>query len=311
MADCLIVAATARELADETARLMSSPPQLVPCESPQAALDAYDNQTILFGEPDMIAAVIGEMPAVAWVQSTWAGVTPLVEHLRRDYVLTGVRDVFGPQMAEYVIGYLLAHELRVLERAAAQSRRAWDTTPSGRLQGKCLGIMGTGSIGRHIAQAAAAFDVQVSGLSRTGATTEGFAAVYPASQLHTFLKGLDYLVSTLPQTAATGNLLNRSALAKLSRHACFINVGRGNVIEDDALIDALQNGRLAGAVLDVFDNEPLPQGDPLWDAPNLRITGHIAALSHPALIAPIFIDNYRRYVDGRPLRHVVDFAAGY
>ena len=311
MPECLVVATDADELVDETLRRMDSPPQLVPCASPQAALDAYKDQAILFGEPDMIAAVIGDMPAVDWVQSTWAGVTPLVEHGRRDYVLTGVRDVFGPQMAEYVLGNLLACELRVLERAAAQDRREWDTTPSGRLQGKNLGIMGTGSIGRHIAQAAAAFDIRVTGLSRSGAATPGFAAVYPGGKLHDFLDGLDYLVSTLPQTAATRNLLDRAALAKLSPHVLFINVGRGNVIDDAALLDALRNGRLGGAVLDVFDEEPLPQGDPLWDAPNLHVTGHIAALSYPALIAPIFIDNYRRYVDGQPLRYVIDFDAGY
>jgi phosphoglycerate dehydrogenase-like enzyme len=118
-------------------------------------------------------------------------------------------------------------------------------------------------------------------------------------------------VSTLPQTDATHHLLDRAALAKLSPRAYLINVGRGNVIDNAALIDALRDGRLGGAALDVFDEEPLPPVDPLWEAPNLRVTGHIAALSHPALIVPIFVDNFRRYIDGRPLRYVVDFDAGY
>ena len=133
----------------------------------------------------------------------------------------------------------------------------------------------------------------------------------PLSRLHDFLEPLDYLVAVLPQTAATEKLLDKTALAKLPAHAYFINVGRSNVLDDKALTDALQGKELAGATLDVFDQEPLPVDSPLWDTPGLSITAHIAAISHPSLIVPIFVENYRRYVSKQALRYVVDFDKGY
>jgi len=311
MTDCLLVTANAEDFAAEIRRLADSPIRISVCASPDQALNEYRGQRVILGEPGMIAAVLNQMPEVEWVQSTWAGVTPLISCERRDYVLTGVKGIFGPQMSEYVLGYLLAHELRVIERAHAQRMHEWADIASGVLQGKCLGIMGTGSIGQHIARTAAAFGMRVTGLSRSGAAVPGFDAVRPVDQLHEFLQGINYLVSTLPQTGATDSLLDAAALAQLPRDAYFINVGRSNVVDDTALIESLRNGDIAGAALDVFDEEPLPHDSPLWDTPHLTITAHIAAISHPALIAPIFIENYRRYVQGQRLRYVVDFDAGY
>ena len=100
-------------------------------------------------------------------------------------------------------------------------------------------------------------------------------------------------------------------LARLPAHAFFVNVGRSNVVDDVALINALQDDKLAGDALDVFDEEPLPQDRPLWDAPNLLITAHVAAFSHPALIAPVFVEYYRRYMRKEPLNYVIDFDSGY
>jgi phosphoglycerate dehydrogenase-like enzyme len=311
MSDCLIISDSADEYAGEIERLANFPLPVKACTSAENALDEYAEQTVLFGNPDMIAAVLNEMPGVDWVQLTWAGVTPLLAIDRRDYVLTNVRDVFGPQMSEYVLGYLLAHELKVLERKERQLEHDWFDEHSGSLQGKRLGIMGTGSIGRYIAKTATFVGMNVSGLSRSGVLSPPFEKVLPVGQLHDFLKDIDYLVSTLPQTGESDSLLDEAALAKLPGHAYFINIGRSNVVDDDALIDALRDGSLAGATLDVFDEEPVPKDSPLWDTPNLSITAHIAAISHPSLIAPIFIDNYRRYANNQPLKYVVDFDAGY
>jgi phosphoglycerate dehydrogenase-like enzyme len=251
------------------------------------------------------------MPAVEWVQSTWAGVKPLVALDKRDYLLTGVKDVFGPQMAEYVLAYLLAHEVRLLRRLDEQRARNWWAGESGTLAGKCLGIMGAGSIGRAIASRARTFDVSVLGLSRSGTERAEFDSVYPLSHLAEFLTKLDYLVSVLPDTPATDRLLNAETLALLPPHALFVNVGRANVVDTDALVEALRRGSLAGAVLDVFDEEPVPGDSPLWDTPNLLMTAHMAAISHPGLIAPIFLENYRRFLSGRDLLYVIDFDRGY
>lgn len=311
MSECLIITAVADEFAEEVGRLAEIQIPVIACKDTQAALESYNGQSILFGNPAMIAEVLPQMPGVEWIQSSWAGVTPLIEFERRDYVLTGIKDVFGPQMSEYVLGFLLAHELMILKRAQMQRERHWSHFPSGTLTGKRLGILGTGSIGRHIAATAACFGMTVTGLSRSGKKVDGFTEVAPVGLLYEFLEDVDYLVSTLPQTSDTDDLLDEAALAKLPPHAYFINVGRSNVVDDDALIDALRHARLAGAVLDVFDAEPLAEDSPLWDTPNLFITSHIAAISHPLLIVPQFVDNYVRYVSGKTLRHVIDFEHGY
>ena len=153
--------------------------------------------------------------------------------------------------------------------------------------------------------------MSVVGLSRSGAAMEQFNDVLPVGRLDEFLAELDYLVSVLPDTAATTGLLDAGALALLPERCYFINVGRGNVVDDDALIHALKDGRLSGATLDVFNEEPLPQDSPYWSTPNLKVTAHIASISDPELVAPIFNDNYRRYCRGEALKFVVDFQAGY
>lgn len=311
MPSCLIVSALADEFAEEVERLSGGGIESCACRDADSARSEYRGHEVLFGSPAMIAEVLDEMPGVKWVQSSWAGVTPLIDAERRDYVLTGVKGVFGPQMAEYTLGYLLAEELKILERHRAQGERRWWRENSGTLAGKRLGILGTGSIGAAIARAARAFDLEVVGLSRSGESREHFRTMYPVDRLAEFLGSLDYLVSTLPDTGATRSLLDAGNLARLPRGAVFVNVGRSNVVDDSALVDALCEGRLAAAVLDVFDEEPLPADSPLWSAPNLRVTAHIAAVSHPALIVPIFVDNVRRYESGKPLEYVIDFDRGY
>lgn len=297
--------------ADAYLEYLDNPESAVVCESAAQAGEVSAGEKVLFGDPLSIKAVLAEMPGIEWVQSTWAGVTPLIELGRRDYVLTNVRDIFGSQMSEYVFGYLLAHELRIVDRAGAQRGRKWLDEHSGRLEGKRIGIMGTGSIGSAVARTARAFGMSVSGLSRSGSVHAQFDKVFAAARIDEFLSGLDYLVAVLPDTAATTGLLDARAFQQLPGHCYFINVGRGNVVDQAALIEALRSGRLAGATLDVFDEEPLPQDNPLWDLATVNITAHISAVSDPALVAPVFNDNYRRYCNGEPLRYVVDFDAGY
>lgn len=306
----LIVGEDARELAGLVNQGAPSI-DIVTARSAREAMSAYDGQAVLFGSPDHLADMLPSLPDVQWVQSTWAGVRPLIELEHRHYTLTGVKDVFGPQISEYVLGYLLAHELRILRRLEEQRQRNWWPGESGALHGKRLGILGAGSIGRAIAGTARTLGVSVVGLSRSGAEKPEFDSVYPATHLAEFLGKIDYLVSVLPDTPSTDNMLNAETLAMLSSHAVFVNVGRGNVVDDAALVDALGQGKLAGAVLDVFDEEPVPRDSPIWDATNLLMTAHMAAISHPRLIAPIFLDNYRRFVSGRELIHVVDFERGY
>lgn len=271
----------------------------------------YNDEPIVLGRPDFVAELMKTYPSVEWVQSTWAGVDPLLAIANRDYQLTGVKDIFGPQMAEYVMAYLLAHEIRIFPRMRSQQERQWDEAPSGTLRGKILGVMGTGSIGRYVAKVAGHFGMHPVGFSATGRPTDPFERVYAGDSLTDFLAQCDYLLAVLPDTPATSNLLNGQAFAAMKDSAYLINAGRGNVIDEMALCEALNTGQLAGAVLDVFQEEPIPSGSPLWDTTDLLITGHIAATTNARDITRLFIENFRLFSNGQRLRYLVDFSKGY
>ena len=277
----------------------------------QTARDVYAGHTVVLGQPDLVAPVLPDMPEIRWVQSSWAGVTPILNTGRTDYLLTGVKNTFGPEMAEYVLGYLLARELRIFERLGRQANRSWWDEHSETLQGKTIGIMGTGSIGSYFARALRPFGVTITGFSRGGAPVAGFDRVYAADQLGRFLAEPDYVVCVLPDTPGTRNLLDAEAFRLMKNHCCLVNVGRGATVDEQALVNALHAGELAGAVLDVFRQEPLPQDSPLWNAPGLIVTGHVSGGSKPKDIAAIFRENYRRYCAGDPLEYLIDFERGY
>ena len=307
----LILTHDADDYLERLAGLAAGGVRLQAARTPRQALSVYDDEPVVLGQPDLVAAVLERLPRVRWVQSTWAGVQPLLELARRDYLLTGVKDVFGPQMAEYVFGHVLAREIRLTERRARQDRREWWAAESGTLEGKRMGIMGTGSIGRHVARVAAAFDLRVSGYSRSGRAVPGFERVYPAGQLTDFLAGLDYLVCVLPNTPDTRDLLDEDAFRALQPGCVLVNIGRGSLIDEPALLAALERGDLTAAVLDVFAEEPLPPGSPLWDAPGVTVTAHVSGISRPAHIARLFEANYNRWAGGETPDYVIDFEQGY
>ncbi|HND50055.1 MAG TPA: D-2-hydroxyacid dehydrogenase [Anaerolineales bacterium] len=267
---------------------------------------------ILFGSPFSIRDVLGKLPNLRWVQSTWAGVEPLLDpSLRRDYTLTNARGVFGGLMSEYIFGYLLAHERKIFERMEAQKNKQWDTSLTGSLRGKTIGLLGVGSIGAEIAQTAKIFGMTIRGYTRTSKASTQVDRYYHGDELLEFVNGLDYLVNILPNTKETKKIIDAKTLSAFPSHAIFINVGRGSTVDEPALLKVLQENKIAGAVLDVFEQEPLPSEHPFWDAPNLSITFHTSAPSLPEDIAQVFIENYRLYSEGKPLKHQVDFERGY
>jgi len=267
---------------------------------------------VVLGEPSLIRTVLPSLPSLRWVQSTWAGVEPLLDpSLRRDYTLTNARGVFGRLMSEYVFGYLIAHERLIFDKRAAQQAGRWDPTAPGTLRGKQIGLLGVGSIGAALARTAKHFEMRVKGYTRASEDCVDVDHYFHGDDLTPFASDLDYLVSVMPNTSATRHLVDAALLAALPARAVFVNPGRGTVVDEAALADALQSGRLAGAVLDVFQQEPLPADHVFWRTPNVIITSHTAALSVPADIAPVFIDNYRRWTTGGGLRYQVDFERGY
>lgn len=277
-------------------------------ETVDMALPVAAGAEVLFGAPDMLAQLIPHCPELRWVQSTWAGVTPLVESSRRNYSLTGVKEIFGAPMAEYVLGWLLALERNIPAHFAASR---WEPRREGQIHGKTLGIMGTGSIGRHVALACRALGLVTRGLNSDGRDIEGFDRCWPASERLAFAGGLDYLVALLPDTPQTDALVNAELLARLNDNAIVINAGRGNAVVTDELVAALRGGSLRHAVLDVLPREPLPPDDPLWQVENLTITSHTAAPTPAEAIVDIFIENFDRFERGEPLLHPIDFERGY
>ncbi len=267
---------------------------------------------IVLGEPSRIKAVLAALPALSWVQSIWAGVEPLLDPAsRRDYILTNARGVFGRLMSEYVIGYLLAHERKIFQRAQAQQMKQWEHSLTGTLKGKTIGLLGVGSIGSEIARTAKFFGMTVRGYTRDSETSTQVDRYYHGNDLFEFVKGLDYLVSILPNTVDTRKVVNAELLNALPSHALFINVGRGQAVDELALIKALNQNKIAGAVLDVFEQEPLPKEHPFWETKNLLMTFHTSAPSFPEDIANLFIENYKLFVESKPLKYQVDFEKGY
>ena len=280
---------------------------------PDLALTSEPVQSdIVLGEPKMIRDTLPNLPRLKWAQAIYAGVEPLVgPGQRQDYVLTNARGVFGELMSEYVFGYLLFHEKKILERIRSQQSMRWERPESGVLRDKTMGLLGVGSIGAHLAGTAKHFGMTVRGYTRGSESSRHVDRYYHGSDLLEFAKGLDYLVSVLPRTEGTNKLVDADLLNALPAHAVLINVGRGNAVDESALIQALTEGKLAAAVLDVFEKEPLPEGHPFWTTPNLYMTFHTSAISYPEDITKLFVENYQLYIEGKPLKYVVDFERGY
>lgn len=267
---------------------------------------------IIFGEPSSIRTILEKLPNLRWVQSMWAGVEPLIDpSLRRDYVLTNARGVFGGLMAEFIVGYLLTHERKIFQRMEAQKNKVWDKSLTGTLRGKTIGLLGVGSIGTEVAQTANFFGMTVRGYTKASEACPHVDEYFHGNKLIDFTSGLDYLVSILPNTTETRKIVDANVLNALPPHALFINVGRGSAVDESALLNALNQNRIAGAILDVFEQEPLPKHHPFWDTPNLTMTFHTSAPSLPEDLAEVFIENYRLYVEGKPLKYQVDFEKGY
>ena len=267
---------------------------------------------ITLGEPKAIRDTLPLLSKLKWAQAIYAGVEPLVDPAqRRNYVLTNARGVFGELMSEYVFGYLLFLEKKMLERIEAQKKHKWQRTESGVLRGKILGLLGVGSIGAHLAGMGKNFGMNVRGFTQESETSTQVDRYYHGDDLLKFAEELDYIISVLPRTKDTNRIVNEAFLNALPNHAVFVNVGRGNSVDEAALVKALKEGQLAAAVLDVFEKEPVPEDHPFWNTPNLYMTYHTSAISYPEDIMKLFVENYKHYVEGKPLKYVVDFERGY
>ena len=263
---------------------------------------------VVVGAPPDLVALITQCPRLRWVQSTWAGIDAIAHFASETLQITPLKGVFGPAMTEYVMGWLLAIERNVISRS---SHTHWSPSPEPRITGKRLGIMGTGGIGSAIALAARSFGLTVSGLNSEGRALDGFTTCYRSADRLAFAEGLDYLVSVLPQTSQTDNLIDYELLMRLNPQAIVMNVGRGNAVVEAELIASLNAGHLRAAVLDVFREEPLPSDDPLWSTPGVHITSHTAGPTPDEAIGEVFERNLQLYIAGESLTDAVLPGRGY
>ena len=262
-------------------------------------------------------------PTLRWVHTGSAGVGAALftEMVESDVVLTNSAGVHAPPMAETVLGMML-HFARGLDYAVRdQQARRWDQTAFAtsasrviELRGATLGIIGYGGVGRAIAEKARCFGMRVLATRRHAQSSDdGTEIVTGRAGLERVLSESDVVVITIPATQQTTRLIGAPEMAMLKPTAVLINVARGTIIDEGALIEALRNNRIRGAGLDVFEKEPLPDDSPLWSLPNALILPHVSATT-PRFWerqADLILDNFRRYLRGEPLRNVVDKLAGY
>ncbi|MGW2716779.1 D-2-hydroxyacid dehydrogenase [Streptomyces sp. NPDC001492] len=255
--------------------------------------------------------------APRWVHASSAGVDSFLFPALVDdpqVVLTNARGVYEQPTAEYVLGLILSLAKDFPGTWEHQRRREWRPRPSDSITGRTVLVWGTGPIGRAIARLLRAVGMRVSGAGRAPRTDDpDFGTVHDAATLRSALTEADYVVLAAPLTQGTRGMVDAPVLAAMKPGARLINVGRGGLVDEEALVDHLAAGRLAGAALDVFAQEPLPAESPLWNLPGVMISPHTAGETtdeREALIE-VFLDNFARHLEGRPLRNVVDKRRGY
>jgi phosphoglycerate dehydrogenase-like enzyme len=304
--------------------LIAPPPY--PSSHPNATLEApgarerweelLDEAEVLFDfGPLELASTLGGRPRLRWVQASSAGVGRLANRfglLGSRVTVTSASGAHGRPLAEFVLLAMLLFGKRTLEVLRDQQARRWDKHSTTEIRGKTVCIVGLGSIGREVARVVQALDARVVGTVRElrGRTASelGVERVEETHGLDELLPETDVLVIAVPGTPATERLVDARRLALLKPGAIVVNIGRGSAVDEAALVDALQAGRLRGAALDVFEREPLPADSPLWSLPNVLVSPHSAAAvdTENRRVVEIFTDNLRRYLAGEPLRNVVD-----
>lgn len=337
MADKVKVLSVLKLSDEQLDRLRAVSPRLevaqVTCKTPEDMLP-------LLGEPEVLYTYHADFspeqaPHLKWVQLSSAGADHVLDKpiMRSDIAITTASGIHAIPIAEYVFGSMLAFARRFHVYLPMQQKHEW---PKGRwsallgaeLRGATIGIIGYGSIGREIGRLAKAFGMRVLASKRDPAKREdgGYRVqgagdakmeyvdeVFGPRQLEEMVSACDYVVVALPLTPETRGIVSESVIRAMKPTAYFVNISRGEVVDEEALIRALREGRIAGAGLDVFWKEPLPPDSPLYDLPNVILTPHVsgATAAYNDRATDLFAENLRRYLAGEPLLNLVDKTVGY
>jgi phosphoglycerate dehydrogenase-like enzyme len=258
---------------------------------------------------------LGRARRLRWIQLTSAGADHILSARPDlgDIVLTNTRGIHADLMADYVVGMMVALQWGFPRLLRQQQAREWRQQYTEPLAGKRLGVVGVGAIGGEIARRGAAMGMTVLGMQRAPRPMTPIARMFGPDELGAMLAECDVVVLVVPATPATHRMVGERELRRMPRTAYLINIARGSVVDEGALVRALSEGWIAGAALDVFETEPLPPTSPLWSMDNVIVTPHISGEpdDYPRRAMSVVEENIRRWRAGRPLLNVVDPARGY
>lgn len=281
--------------------------------------EEIENIEIILGEPEL--GMVHDMKKLRWIQMTWAGVNKYtsVSDFPKDIIVTSASGAYGCVISEYIVSGILALVKNLFPYRRQMQDGGWSKIEGDdTIEGKRVLILGTGNIGQETAKRLKCFGCQTVGICRTpGKTVAFFDEVYTIDSLDVQLPCADIVVIALPGTAETAGMLDADRLSKMKADAILVNVGRGFIVKTDELTEALQNGRLRGAVLDVTEPEPLPANHPLRNMENVVLTPHISGISWGEngftrkRILEIFCENLRRDRENEFKINVIDFEKGY
>lgn len=254
--------------------------------------------------------------SLKWIHWCGAGVDAVMfeELASSGVILSNARGIFDRAMAEYVAGYAIS-EMKLFRKTwRAQDQQKWQYRKTRKVSGTRAVVFGVGSIGREVAKILTALGIHVSGVGRSAREGDAdFAKIYSQNDAQSALADADWVVGVMPLTEETTGTFNADLFGAMKPGSRFINIGRGASVVEPDLIAALEDGHLAGAMLDVFQNEPLGEDDPIWRAPNIVVSPHMSGdyAEFQADMVQLFLDNLRRYRAGEPLRNVVDKGLGF
>jgi phosphoglycerate dehydrogenase-like enzyme len=304
---------------DPQLEMLSGLPHILATDAEHAARTAHQAQVILHwsGPRDLLRAALLANPQVRWIHSKWAGLDSLLfpELVQSPVPLTNGTGVFSQSLGEFALAMILyfAKDFQRMLRNKAAHR--WEDFDLDEIAGQTVGIVGYGDIGRAVARRAHAMDMKVLALKRhPPASHDALVDTYfKLSELHTMLGQCDYVAVCAPLTHETRHMISDAEFAAMKPSAVIINVGRGPVIDQAALVRALNEKKIRGAGLDVFEHEPIPKDDPIWDFENVFISPHTADHTRDWLDQAMcfFLKQYDRFRSGKPLENIVDKHLGY
>ena len=318
----MVTIAAASDILDELRDRLATPPDvtddvvLVSVDSDETDLSAVEGAVRWGMDADAFAALLDRAPNLRWLHSPGAGVEgwPLDELRDRDITLTNAAGIFAIPIAEWVLSVMLVAAKRGREIDAAQREHRWiDDLVSDELYGRTLLVVGGGGIGQQIIDRAAAFGMRIWATNRSGRPVANAERTVTGDAWGDLLGEAHFVVVTVPLTPKTRGMFGSQEIARLRADAWVINVGRGATLDEEALLDAVADGRIGGAALDTWVTEPLPVDHRGWDLQNVIVSPHRSGSSSvgDSRGLDLFADNIRRFAASRPLRNVVDLGAGY